>query len=298
MPELPEVETLRRELVTLIRGQKIKAITVRKPKLVSGKGNIRSASSRKVKEFIAELRGETITDIARRAKNLIVHFKSGKLLLVHLKMTGQLVYVERVTRLADGGRPNKLSGIKLPGQHTHIIFELNRGTLYYNDLRKFGYLLYYPNLKKLEATGHFSEIGLDPLDSEFTLKRFAQVIQERKGRLKTALMSQKIVGGFGNIYSDEVCFAARVRPTQNTRSLKRGEVDALYRAIKTTLRRAIRLGGSSVVNYRRADGSRGSYSKELRVYGRGGEPCYICRTPLSKIKMGGRTTVFCKKCQR
>ncbi len=290
MPELPEVENIRRGLLKLVRGQKIRKVSVLKPKLVSGKGNLRSASKAKVREFIKGLTGETIEDIERRAKNLIFEMQSGKLVLVHLKMSGQFVYVPSSER-AKVGR-------ELPNKHTRLIFELSKGTLYYNDPRMFGYLLYFQDIEKLLRTEHFHDLGLEPFDSHFDLKYFEKELKARKSRLKTVLMDQSIVTGLGNIYADEACFAAGIDPARRADSLKPNEIKKLYIAIQRILEKAIDLGGSSVVSYRLVDGSRGSYAREHRVYNKAGKPCVICGEDLVKTLINNRTTVYCRHCQK
>ncbi|MFH0890799.1 MAG: bifunctional DNA-formamidopyrimidine glycosylase/DNA-(apurinic or apyrimidinic site) lyase [Candidatus Liptonbacteria bacterium] len=297
MPELPEVENLRRGLVAKIKGQTIKRVKVLAPKLVSGKGNIRKASPQKTGVFVRGLRGEKIQEIERRAKNLIFHFYSGKIVLIHLKMSGQLVYRERNKNLVEGGHPIQLSEMQLPNKHTRVIFELSKGVLYYNDTRMFGYLLYYPTIGTLIRENHFHRLGLEPFDPHFNLKYLAEELKKKSGRIKTVLMGQEIVTGLGNIYCDEVCFAANIRPTRRASSLKPNEIKKLHLAIQHILKRAIEMGGSSVVNYRLADGSRGNYAREHRVYGKSGKPCVICGENLKKIMVNGRSTVYCAKCQ-
>lgn len=298
MPELPEVESLIRSLRPYVVGQKIMRIDVRRPKLVSARGNVRRASARKAVEFSAELTGQRIDGITRRAKNIIFHFQSGKLLVVHLKMTGQLMYQKNGAKPIGGGHPMEISEHILPHQHTHIIFTLEKGILYYNDTRKFGYLLYFPNEEALERTGHFDEIGADPLSENFTSEYFRTALQHTKGSLKAVLLNQKVVAGLGNIYCDEACFVAGLKPNRRAASLQMYEVKKLYKAIKRILLRAITLGGSSIADYLLADGSRGNYAREHLVYGRGGESCARCKNPLISLQLAGRTTVFCKKCQR
>ncbi|HYF10274.1 MAG TPA: DNA-formamidopyrimidine glycosylase family protein, partial [Candidatus Paceibacterota bacterium] len=143
MPELPEVESLRRSLEKVVLGQTVRKISVLAPKLVSGKGNVRTPSPAKTKAFVGGLEKEKIVSIDRRAKNLIFRFSHGKVMIVHLKMTGQLVYKEKGKKPVAGGHPIELSESELPNKHTRLIFHLGKGTLYYNDTRMFGYLLYY-----------------------------------------------------------------------------------------------------------------------------------------------------------
>lgn len=284
MPELPEVENIRLGLLRAIRGQEIKRVLVYKPKLVSGKGNLRRSSRRKTVEFIAGLQGEKIINIERRAKNLIFRLSRGKILLVHLKMSGQLIYY--------GKKP------VTPDPHARIVFELTRGVLFYNDQRMFGYVLYYPNAAVFEKESHFAKIGLEPFSPAFTRRYLALTLKQKSGRLKSVLMSQKVVAGLGNIYCDEVCFEAGIRPQRPANSLSRREIEKLFWAIKKILKNAIKFGGSSVDNYRRADGTKGGYVERHKVYGRGNEKCYVCGNTLEAIKINNRTTVFCGKCQK
>ncbi len=298
MPELPEVESLRRGLERLIIGQRIKKVVVHKPKLVSGKGNIRTASEKKAREFRNGLTARTFTGVDRRAKNLIFYLAEGPVVLVHLKMSGQFVYEEHGKNKVIGGHPIEIAEHELPNKHTHVIFELTKGTLFYNDTRMFGYLLYYPSLAAFEKENHFAALGMEPFDPAFTLDYFTQALKAKKAKLKTVLMNQDIVTGLGNIYADEAMFEAGVRPTRSASLLTREETKKLYAAIKRILEQAIKLGGSSVATYRLVDRERGNYAREHKVYGKSGKQCSICKTPLKKIVLNSRTTVYCPKCQK
>ncbi len=304
MPELPEVEALRLSLQPHILRQTIKQVEVRLPKLVSAKGTARQASSAKKDEFENKLSDRQILNLRRRSKNLIFEFDNGSRLLVHLKMSGQLVFQPKESSqnqlepIVWGGHPIELSEKELPNKHTHIIFWLSNGTLYYNDVRQFGYLLYYPSQKSLDQSGHFDKLGLEPLDKEFTLENFKTALLKKKGNLKKVFFDQEVVVGLGNIYADEVCFWAKVRPSRSVSSLKPKEVEALHEAIITILPLAVKAGGSSVANYLLADGTKGNYAKQHFVYNRGGLECKICAATLSKTKVAGRTTVYCPNCQK
>lgn len=298
MPELPEVESLRVSLKPYIIGQSIDSVIVHKPKLVSSSGTIRQPLSHKKEEFEKELKGKIITDITRIAKNLLIHLDSGQVLLVHLKMTGQLVYQEKGENKALGGHPIELSETTLPNQHSHIIFELKKGMLFYNDIRMFGYILLYPDEQSIHISGHFDAIGIDPLDETFTFEYLYQHIHSRKSKLKSLLLGQSIVTGLGNIYADEVCFRAGILPSRLASSLSKKEIRKLYNAIQDVIPVAVSMGGSSVANYIMADGSRGTYAREHKVYGKAGKPCQICGNILQKTIINTRTTVFCQFCQK
>ncbi len=299
MPELPEVENLRRGLLKNILGQKIISVKVKKPKLVSGKGNTRVASLKKVKEFESGIKNEVIGNIDRRAKNLIFHFLSGKILIVHLKMSGQFVYKSKSNKnVVSGGHPIEISEKELPNKHTHVIFQLQKGTLYYNDTRMFGYLLYYPSSKDFDKENHFALLGLEPMDKKFTLKYFEESLKKKPGKIKAILMDQSIVTGIGNIYADESLFESKIRPDRKSSSLKSIEIEKLYKAILRILKRAIKVGGSSVATYRLLDDTRGNYAREHKVYGKNGQKCPDCKEPLKKILIQTRTTIFCPNCQK
>lgn len=300
MPELPEVESVRASLEPFLLENRIKNVIVKKPKLVSGNGTKRVEDLGKKNEFEMELEGEIFSKIERRAKNLIFTFESGKVLLVHLKMTGQLVYRDSADNLAFGGHPIKDSVEKdnLPSKHTHVIFELENGTLYYNDTRMFGYLLYYPDFELMNKQGHFVGLGYEPLDVGFTEEAWLKAMEKRKGVLKSLFLNQKVVVGLGNIYCDEVCFDAGVRPDRRVETLDEQELKSLYQSIVKIMPEAVKAGGSSVANYVLGDGSRGSFVEKHKVYLKGGLPCLVCGRELEKIALSGRTTVYCGNCQK
>lgn len=297
MPELPEVESLRRSLLPFICGKTISSAEVLQPKIVSSKGNKRVALSEKKVEFEQGVSGEKILNIRRRAKNLVFELSGGKQILVHLKMTGQLVFQNKKEKIY-GGHPIDIFSSSLPGKHTRIIFHLSDGTLFYNDTRMFGYVLYYESPEQFEHEQHFSHLGLEPDDPAFTLEYLSEKLRSSSGRLKSVLMEQKIVVGLGNIYCDEVCFFAGVKPSRFCRSLKKSEIKKLHEGVNVILSRAIELGGSSISAYLLADGSRGNYAREHKVYGRAGKPCLQCGTALKKTVIHGRTTVYCSHCQK
>jgi formamidopyrimidine-DNA glycosylase len=298
MPELPEVENLRMGLVKNILNQKILSVEIRKPKLVSGKGTLRKISTKKKTQFIKGIVGEKFIGVERRAKNLIFKLTHGKILIAHLKMSGQFVYQKKNGKNAViGGHPIELSETELPNKHSHIIFKLNNGVLYYNDTRMFGYVLYYPSIKTFEVENHFAMYGVEPLSPEFTPKYFFESLKNKKGKIKAVLMDQKIVTGLGNIYTDESLFEAKIRPDRQAMDISNKEAGTLHKAIIRIIRRAIRVGGSSVATYRLLDNTRGNYAREHKVYGKNGKKCVSCGKPLKKIIIQGRTTIFCENCQ-
>ncbi len=278
------MENMRRSLIAAVRGQTIRNVLVRWPKLVSGRGNLRRASQSAVLRFARGIAGRKVVSIERRAKNLIFVLSGGRRVIVHLKMSGRFAYYR---------------GKEIPqqwGKHDHIIFKLSRGTLVYNDARKFGYLIHYPDESR--AKEHFAKVGAEPLSREFTPQYFEEALARKNARIKTVLMSQLVVAGLGNIYCDEALFLAGIRPSRKASSLKAEEVKKLHRAIRQVLSRAIKLGGSTVFTYRTMEGKRGRYADERKVYGRAGEKCKKCGSILRGIRINNRTTTYCPRCQK
>ncbi len=316
MPELPEVEALRRSLLPYIVGSKIKSVQVLNQKIIAGKGTKRVGTIDNTVKFIENVTDRKIVDIKRRAKNLIVILSDKSILLVHLKMTGQLVFTEKIpptplykggtSVIVQGGHPinpetsNQIPGTRYPHKHTYIIFELNNGTLYYNDVRQFGYVLYFENENILEEKKHFDNIGVEPFDKKFNLGYFTAEIEKlRKRKLKTPikkiLLDQKIVVGCGNIYCDEILWSSSLLPTRSIYSLKGFEIKKIYENIINILELAINSGGSSVANYLLADGKRGNYAHFHNAYQKQDTKCKKpgCSGIIQKINLSGRGTHFC-----
>ncbi len=316
---MPEVETLRRSLLDKVKGQTVKKIILRWPKLVSGRGNLRRVSLKKSAEFVRGISGCKILNIERRGKNLIFVLSGGRpgsetssgasrtnttkpeallpggRMIVHLKMSGRFTY-KKANAANEANEASEANAAKSYGPHDHIIFQLSRGVLIYNDVRKFGYLIYYPS--QAAAEKHFESIGVEPLSAEFTPEYLESALKKRGGSIKSVLMDQSVVAGLGNIYCDEALFASGIRPTHRASSLRPGDIAGLYRAVRVILSRAVKLGGSSVRSYRLMSGQRGRYAEKHKVYGRAGEKCLRCGRKLKSAKIAGRTTVFCKNCQR
>lgn len=301
MPELPEVESVRLGLKKVLVGQTILKVKVNNEKIVSSNSNIRKPDPKKTAEFKTKIKNKKILDVKRRAKNIIIELDDESIILIHLKMTGQLVYLpnNKNQKPTIGGHPI-LESYKndLPNKHTHIVFELENGTLYYNDTRQFGYVLYYKNLESAIDKKHFHKIGLEPFDKKFTLGYFTEKIKLKNKNIKSVLLEQDIVVGCGNIYADEICFASQVLPHRTAKDLSNREVEKIYNNIKDILSLAIKHGGSSISDYLLADGSRGNYARLHKVYGKAGIECQICNNILEKETVGGRTTVYCTQCQK
>ncbi len=308
MPELPEVQTVVAELNKKLKNKKISRVIVNMGKIISigpqTVSNIRDTSQKTVNEFSRLLTGRKFLSVRRRGKILIFDVDGPLSLLVHLKMTGQFIFEDKVLAKRTGSKYrilNKLTAplVKLPAKHTHVIFKFTDGsTLYYNDTRQFGYLRIVKDAD-IEKVKEFKEYGPEPLEKEFTYDAFAASLKNRKKiPIKLALMDTKVVVGIGNIYSDEILYHARVRPDRRVASLRPRELRAVFDQIKPVLKTGIKYKGSSVGDFIRTDGKWGSMGKHHYVYGRKGQPCLGCGTMILSKKLGGRTTSYCPKEQK
>lgn len=290
MPELPEVETIRRDLAGVLVGKKIKDVVVRKAKMARG------GSRRLTKALV----GQRVASVERRAKLLMLRLEpSNHYLLLHLKMTGQLTYQDANEVIAGGhswrALEQELPAPSLPDKHTHIIFSFTGGAkLYFNDLRQFGYVQVVSPEEKavIERT-----YGIEPLTAAFTLEAFRQALGRRAAPLKAVLLNQAVIAGLGNIYVDEVCFAAGVGPQRRVNRLTHDEVARLWRACTKIIERAIKYRGTTFNTYRDSRGRRGNYLEHLQVYGRMGEPCRRCAGVVKRVTVAGRGTHYCPSCQ-
>ncbi len=287
MPELPEVETLRRELKILVN-KTISNVEVRAPKIVLPFS---------VPEFAKRLKGENITSVERRAKILLIELTSGSILTIHLKMTGQLIYAPKGKAPIVGGHPQKGGIENLPNKYTHLIIDFTDGTkLYFNDLRKFGWARLVTKKEFEVMTAH---IGIEPLSKAFTAYVLETIIKKYPRRpIKQLLLDQTLIAGIGNIYADESCFLAKILPMEIAGKLHTKEIKKLHEAIIYILKLSIQKKGTSAKNYLRSNGKPGGMVPHLNVYGRGKEVCKVCGTTLTKIKFNGRGTHFCSQCQK
>ncbi len=297
MPELPEVETVRRDLSRHLIGEKVRSVEVFFP------GSVQvSPQLAKDGDFSSQLIGQAVTGINRRGKLLIVSFSSGLYLLAHLKMTGQLVYVSASGGLVAGGHslpedddnPDTI-GRGLPNRFTRVKISFGSGDLFFNDLRKFGYLK-LATLEEMEGVVS-SGYGLEP-GRNFDKEDFRAAITRPSSAIKAVLLDQKIIAGLGNIYVDESLFAAGIRPERRSSSLSEDEIYRLWESIDRIIAAAIEARGTTFRDYRDAEGKKGNFSAQLLVYGRAGEPCAKCGAPILKKKQGGRGTHFCEHCQK
>jgi len=266
MPELPEVETIKRELARAALGKKIVAVEVHNPKV------IRQPS---VEEFKKGLTGAAIKHILRKGKMLLLELSNGKSLAIHLKMTGQLVY----------------PGKKEKG--CRVSFHLSGGKdLDFNDQRLFAELRLVDDWMDLKFIK-----GLGPEPFNLDLKQFKEMLAGKRTKIKPLLMDQTFIAGVGNLYAAEALFRAKIHPARPANSLTDKEKEMLFKEIKETLSEAIKYKGSSVDQYVQLSGSAGDYVKFHKVYDRQGKPCLVCKTPIKRISLGGRGTYFCPRCQ-
>ncbi|HYX43922.1 MAG TPA: bifunctional DNA-formamidopyrimidine glycosylase/DNA-(apurinic or apyrimidinic site) lyase [Acidimicrobiales bacterium] len=278
MPELPEVETIKRDLDREILGKRVKSVEV------SGMRSIRRHPNKK--HFIAKLEGRKITGVERRGKYLLLRLDSGDVLVAHLGMSGQLL------RAKGGKEP--------VDKHTHVVITFTQGgQLRFIDPRTFGEL-FVTTPDELEAqVPELAHLGFDPVDDMMSWTRFGELLTVRKAKLKTLLMDQRFVAGIGNIYSDEILFAAGLRYDRSSESLSSQEVRRLYRAMVETLQEAIKHRGSSLADqqYRDLFGEPGEFQTLHKVYDREGQACRRCRSTIVKVKVNGRSSFLCPQCQ-
>ena len=273
MPELPEVETIRLALEPRIVGRRFDRVEINDPRLVRPFEPTAVA---------AELESERVRALERRGKYLIVRFESGRALLIHLRMTGSL-------RHAD---PGSLAD----DPHRRAVVRLDDGSdVAYRDVRRFGTW----NLLEARELDRYLErrLGQEPLGRTFSAPRLAERLHGRRAPVKAALLDQRTVAGLGNIYADESLWRARINPLRPAGELENDEVARLTRGIKEALRAGIARQGASLRDYSTPDGGRGRMQDEFRVYGRAGEPCPRCGTPIEKIHAAGRGTWYCPYCQ-
>lgn len=273
MPELPEVETIVQQLKTEIAGKKIDDIEVRLSKIVKGP--------------IDEVIGETIKNVERRAKLIIIHLGSKQLcVVIHLKMTGQLLYVPQ-------GRDKTVVG-EGENKFTHVVLHFADGSkLLFNDQRQFGYVKVLPNAEVDRIVR--DEYGPEPLSEAFTNEVLEEILKKRGGmQMKTLLMDQSVIAGIGNLYSDEVLYLAGVHPKRKAKDVSMGEVKRIFESIRDVLTTAIRYKGTSMDTYRQTTGEKGEYEQHRFVYRKSGQPCPRKDGGfVQAIKFGGRTAHFC-----
>jgi formamidopyrimidine-DNA glycosylase len=273
MPELPEVESVRKQLEPALLGRRFERVRIDDTRLVRPYDPV---------EVAAELEGERVAAVERRGKYLVVRFETGRVLLIHLRMTGSLSHTQPGSLQED--------------PHRRAVVTLDDGSgVAYRDVRRFGtWLLLEPG----EAQPYLDErVGDEPLDALFTAARLGERLAGRRASLKAALLDQRTLAGMGNIYADEALWRARLNPLRPAAGLDRGELRRLHRGIRAALEHGLARQGSTLRDYRLPDGSGGSMQDEFHVYGRRDEPCDRCGTPIARTHVAGRTTWFCPTCQ-
>jgi formamidopyrimidine-DNA glycosylase len=274
MPELPEVESVRRRLAPLLEGRLVKQVEI---------GDARLTRPHDPMEVARELDGEQVASVDRRGKYLILRFESGRALVVHLRMTGSFLHLPS----AAG-----------PAEHLHqraVVTLGDDSVLVYSDVRRFGtWLLLEPG----EVDAYIDErVGPEPLEASFGARQLGERLARRRAPVKAVLLDQRALAGVGNIYADEALWRAKVHPLTPADALEPGEVKALHRSIRRALELGIARQGSTLRDYRLPDGGSGGMQHEFKAYGRAGEACDRCGTPIDKIRVAGRGTWYCPNCQ-
>jgi|JI10StandDraft_1071094.scaffolds.fasta_scaffold23371_2 formamidopyrimidine-DNA glycosylase len=312
MPELPEVETVRRGLERLIVGRVIASVSSDTPKSFPN-------SPVDVAQFVV---GASVTAVHRRAKVLLIELSSSYTLVVHLKMTGQLVYVEDSkwkiedgtqgppiasshipigggTNRFGGGHPNDSLVGELPDKTTRVQIQFqDESKLFFNDQRKFGWMRLVPTMS-VDDIDFMRKLGPEPLAADFTPDVLYDRLQRRKNTsVKAALLDQSVIAGIGNIYADESLWGARIHPATRVRDIHPSSIFLLHSEIVSVLQLSLDKGGSTDKNYVDAEGKRGSYLSFARVFRREGQPCPRCGTTIEKIRVAGRGTHICPHCQK
>ena len=274
MPELPEVETIRRVLEPMVAGKKILSLQVLNPQVIAWPS---------AEEFCNKLQGRTISGMRRRGKFLQMELENGDRVVFHLRMTGH-------PRLSDEDEPlNK---------HTHLILNIEGGMQFrYEDLRRFGRFWLLSGQESDEITG-MDRLGIEPESPELTAGYLREHLAKRKMRIKEALLDQSVVCGIGNIYSDEILFVAKIHPEKRCDLLSDGEWEDLARAIPEVIGQWIGLETSSPGGYFAGTGNEGGDGELWKAYGREGKPCTVCGTQMERIKIGGRSSTYCPACQK
>ncbi|MDO5569489.1 MAG: DNA-formamidopyrimidine glycosylase [bacterium] len=270
MPELPEVETVRSSLKKLVVGEVINKVIVNYQGVIKGI---------EVAEFIDKLKNQTINDIKRRGKWIIFELDDYDL-LSHLRMEGKYFIKDKIDDVL---------------KHEHVIFELSNRQLRYHDTRKFG-VMYLIEKGKRDSVLPLKKLGVEPLTDDLTVEYLKDKYKNNKKAIKTTLLDQEIITGIGNIYADEILFLSHINPLTITNKLSNKQLTNIVNNTKLVLKKAISLGGTTILSYTSVDGIHGLFQNELLVHGK--EKCLTCDNAIIKIRVGGRGTYYCKKCQK
>lgn len=278
MPELPEVETIKLQLEKYIKGSSILDIEIRNPKY-----EIRDKS---------KVINSKIINIRRFAKQLSIDLNNNYSIMIHVKMTGQLIYEGKKLQKSKTQKLSKKVIGGLGGKHTHLIFHLNDGDLYYNDVRQFGWV----KIIKSEEIRN-NNYALEPL-KDLTFEYFEKLLKTSRRNIKALLMDQTKIGGIGNIYANDCLWLSAISPRRVANTLTAQEQKKLYEAIHTVLKAGLKYGGASELAFVTPDGKEGEYQNHTLVYAKTGKPCLKCKNKIEKFFLGGRGTYYCPKCQK
>ncbi len=293
MPELPEVETVRRGLEPVMTGQRITRVEQRRP-------DLRFPFPSRFQE---RLEGQSILSLGRRAKYLLVDLGSGDVLIMHLGMSGRFTIIDPAHEQTPGVFHHQAGGSSV---HDHVVFHLESGArIIYNDPRRFGFMDLVPRAS-LESCRHFKSMGIEPLGNELDGDRIRALFEDKKAPLKAALLDQSLIAGLGNIYVCEALYRSGLSPKRRAgtlsskRSAMKDKTDDLAQIIRDVLTEAVDAGGSSLRDFAQTDGSLGYFQHRFRVYDREGEPCLTkaCAGTIKRLVQSGRSTFYCPKCQK
>lgn len=301
MPELPEVETIVRDLRKKIIGRKIESVWFDSPRqifLQKKMADSKLARAPQIDIFERRIKGLKIIDVQRRAKNILIYLSDDQMLLIHQKMTGHLLYGKwnivgkKLSSSLKGAMQEKVN------DYIHFILSFDNGwQLALSDLRKFAKVI-FASRENIENLKEIKELGPEPLEKNFDFKNFEKIIGNKSGKIKQVLMDPYVISGIGNIYSDDILWEAKIHPFRSAKSLNKKELKSVFLAIKKILTQAVKLRGTSISDYRDVEGEKGYYVDKRRVYRREGEKCLRCKSEIKRVKMGGRSAHFCPKCQK
>jgi formamidopyrimidine-DNA glycosylase len=291
MPELPEVETTVRDLKTKVLGRTFVDIWSDFKKIIK--------KPKDFEEFKREIKRKKIRGIRRRGKNILFDLSDNKTLLIHQKLTGHLLLGKWHKKGGkwEASAPGPLKEDPI-NRFLHLIFWLDNGQmLALSDLRKFAKVELW-NTKELKKSEEMKELGPEPLEKSFTFRKFKEIFQEKKGKIKQVLMDQSVIAGIGNIYSDETLWRTKIHPFKDVSRLSQKELKKIYQAIQKILKQAVEVKGESISDYRLLSGEKGGFDSLRKVYRRKGEKCSRCGAIIKRVKIGGRSAHFCPNCQK
>ena len=290
MPELPEVETTVNQLKKKVLGRAFIDAWTDSPKIIK--------KPKKFWQFKREIKGRKIQKVWRRGKNIIFDLSEQKALLIHQKLTGHLLVGNWKLEIGNW-KPLKTGPLRERiNTYIHLMFRLDKNLmLALSDLRKFAKVELW-NKDELEDSKEFRSLGPEPLEENFTFEKFKEILKNKKGKIKQVLMDQEIIAGIGNIYSDEILWEAKIHPFKEIKRLSDEEIKRIYGAMQKILKKAVKLGGESISDYRDIEGKKGGFDILRKVYRREGEKCPRCGVIIKRIKIGGRSAHFCSKCQK